>query len=277
MLSYLNIRGIPLACREKNRGRENAIVFIHGNSGSSCAWNKQMNSALQDHYRLIAFDLPAHGQSSVSPDPADDYNLKGLGRIMAKAVQTLLPEGNYILAGVSVGTNIIAEMLLHGVKPRGLVLAGACIAGGDYTLDKIFLPGTDTAFLFQDHLPAEVVEKGYKAAIPTTGPADLQQVIKDYFTVRSPFRSTLLQSIAGGIYGNEPEMVQQSGEPVLLVFGKDEKAVNPDYLDDAPFLLWKNKIIKLPGGHFIQLDQPDTFNDYLLAYARDAFSGFNAR
>lgn len=271
---YILIDGIRIAYYEQNPQSEHTIFFIHGNSASSAAWSKQFASPMLVHYRLIAFDLPAHGRSSVSPDPENDYGLKGLGRIMAKAVQAFSSEDNYILCGVSLGTNIIAEMIACGINPKGLVLAGSCIIGGDYSLDRVFLPGIDTAFLFQDFPPAETVEKGYKAVLSTTDIDDLQQIIKDYFSVQAPFRSSLLQSITNGIYSNEPEMVLQSGLPVLLVFGKDEKAVNPDYLDDAPFPLWKRKIIKLPGGHFIQLDDSNAFNDYLLAYTRDAFSGF---
>lgn len=274
---FMLVEGIRIAYYEQNPHSEHTICFIHGNSASSVAWSKQFASPLLAHYRLIAFDLPAHGQSSVSPDPANDYMLKGLGCIMAKTVQAFLPKDNYILSGVSLGTNIIAEMLACGINPRGLVLAGSCIIGGDYTLDKVFLPGIDTAFLFQDFPPAETVEKGYKAVLATTDTDDLQQIIKDYFSVQAPFRSSLLQSITNGVYSNEPEMVLQSGLPVLLVFGKDEKAVNPDYLDNTPFPVWKERVIKLPGGHFVQLDDPDTFNDYLLAYAQDAFSGFNAK
>lgn len=274
--NFIMVDGIRIAYYEQNHQSKHTIFFIHGNSASSAAWSKQFASALLMHYRLIAFDLPAHGRSSISPDPADDYTLKGLGRIIAKAVQAFSSEENYILCGVSLGTNIIAEMLSCGIKPVGLVLAGSCITGGNYTLDKVFLPGTDSAFFFQDSPPAETVEKGYKAVIPTTGTDELQQIMKDYFSVQTPFRSSLLQSIANSLYSNEPEMIQQSGLPVLLVFGKDEKVVNPDYLNDPPFLLWKNRGIKLPGGHFIQLDDPDAFNDYLLAYALDAFSGFNA-
>src|SRR5690349_10408510 len=45
-----------------------AIVFVHGNSASSLAYQKQLESSLADHYRLIALDLPGHGSSPAATD-----------------------------------------------------------------------------------------------------------------------------------------------------------------------------------------------------------------
>lgn len=271
---FITIDNIRIAYYEQNPQLQHTVLFIHGNSGSARSWEKQFSSPAFTQYRLLAIDLPAHGQSSASPDPAGDYNVKGLGRIMAKAAQALLPAANYVLTGVSLGTNVIAEMLAYKAQPKGIALLGSCVTGEKYTLDKVFIPGADTGFLFRDEPPANVIETGFRSLVPTLAEQDLRQCIHDHGLVQACFRSTLLQSVMDNTFSDEPALIKQWGLPALVIFGKDEKAVNPDYLDDAPFTLWKNRVIKLPGGHFIQLDAADALNGYLSDYARDAFSDF---
>jgi len=47
---------------EKNPEADKTILFIHGNSTSKKIFQKQLTSSLFDQ-RLIAVDLPGHGES----------------------------------------------------------------------------------------------------------------------------------------------------------------------------------------------------------------------
>src|SRR5882757_9166310 len=94
---FISVEGIRLSYLEKNPEGGKVIFFIHGNSSSSHAWRAQFESELLAGYRLIAFDLPAHGGSAAP----QDYSLPGLGRIMAKAVILLAGERDYIISGLS--------------------------------------------------------------------------------------------------------------------------------------------------------------------------------
>jgi pimeloyl-ACP methyl ester carboxylesterase len=55
---------IQLHALETGAQRGRPILFLHGISQSSLAWNLQMNSSLADSHRLVAMDLRGHGGDS---------------------------------------------------------------------------------------------------------------------------------------------------------------------------------------------------------------------
>ncbi len=85
----LTIKGIRIACIEQNPDCKNTIFFIHGNSLSSASWMKQFNNEILSKYRLIAFDLPAHGDSAASPEPDNHYTFSGMASIATLLVEQL--------------------------------------------------------------------------------------------------------------------------------------------------------------------------------------------
>lgn len=267
---YIDVEGIKLFYLEKNEAAKTTIFFLHGNSGSSNAWRKQWIDPLFSNYRLIAFDLPSHGKSDVAKET--DCTLPGLARLLSSAVKQLSRNEPFILTGVSLATNIIAEMLAYDVKPAGIVLAGPCIAGGEFTLEKMVKPGTHVSVVFQDDAPAEEIDAYATETSLSDAEDDLDFFRQDYATVAKPFRSLLAQSIFNNQMNNQIELLQKNEIPILMIFGKDEKVVDPDYLDRAPLQLWQNKIFKITGAsHLVNIDQPDSFNNLLRKFVEDVF------
>jgi pimeloyl-ACP methyl ester carboxylesterase len=255
---------------KKNEAAKPTIFFFHGNSGSSNAWRKQWNDPLFSNYRLVAFDLPSHGQSD--PAKPEDCSLPALGRFFSKAVKQLSGSKPFILVGVSVATNIIAEMLAFDIKPSGIVLVGPCIAGGEFTLEKMAKPDTHISVVFQDNAAAEILDAYAKEASLSSSGDDLEYFKREYAAVASPFRSLLAQSIFNNQMSNQVELLQKSKLPVLMIFGKNEKLIDPDYLDGAPLPLWQNQIFKIKGAsHLVNIDQPEAFNNLLRKFAEDVF------
>jgi pimeloyl-ACP methyl ester carboxylesterase len=73
-------------------------------------------------------------------------------------------------------------------------------------------------------------------------------------------------------FSDEIGLLQQLDLPLLIIFGKDEKVVDPDYLDDAPLKLWQNMIYKIAGAsHLVNIDRPEEFNTLVASYAVDMF------
>jgi pimeloyl-ACP methyl ester carboxylesterase len=271
-MSYknLSVKGINIAWQEKNPEENTTIFFIHGNSNSSGLWRKQFDSPVFAGYRLVAFDLPAHGESDAAPDPGKDYTGQELGALMADAVSKIANDRPYIIAGLSLGTNIVAEMLAFHLSPSGIILASPDVMGGAYTLDKAILPGADTSVLFMDNAPADAVSQYTHLASLSTDPADHQLLFDDYFRVKAPFRSELLKTAINGRFSDEIALLQITGIPVLVIFGKDETMLNINYLEEAPFPVWKNTFFKLPGAsHFVNLDQPGSFNELVASYIKE--------
>jgi pimeloyl-ACP methyl ester carboxylesterase len=270
--SYLAVDGISIAYRLLNAGERNTIFFIHGNSGSSDAWRKQLSSPLLANYRLIAADLPNHGNSS--PLEANgDFSLPGIAKIVATAVALLGNGQPYIICAISLGTNIVAEMPVGETEPAGYFFAGPCIIGEGFGMDKMILPDLDPTAIFTDNAPEEGLIKYASETSASTDASDLGSFLKDYYAVRGNFRSSLYASIAAGNYNDQISLIQKRNCPVCIVFGKAEKVVNTNYLNAAPINLWNQTIYEIPGAsHLVNIDAPDAFNEVLAAFAKDMFT-----
>jgi pimeloyl-ACP methyl ester carboxylesterase len=265
---YLQVEALTLSYLEQNPTAPSTIVFIHGNSGSAQSWRKQYASPLLQEFRHIILELPGHGSSTLC-EPAS-CSVTGLARICGKALELLHDDKPFILAGISLATNIIAEMLAFQPVPKGLVLAGPCIVGKEYPLQSQIKNETHVHVVFQDEPDAAHLLAYVRETSVSTDPEDLEWFIKDFKAVQSPLRSMLAQSIAEGKFSDEVTLISESGLPVLLIFGEDEKIIETSYLDTSPINLWEDQIFKISGAsHLVNIDQPMAFNQLLARYGQD--------
>lgn len=272
MKESLTANGITIAYNIFHPEKENTIFFIHGNSSSSNTWRKQVESSLLADYRLVTFDLPNHGNSSAIIETGD-FSLPGIAKIMEAALLQLVNDKPFIICSISLGTNIVAEMLMGAIEPNGLLLAGPSIAGEGFGLDKMMLSGADLSAVFAENVPEEAVIKYASATSLSEYKEDLDCFLKDYHSVQGTFRSSLFATIAAGNYSDEVAIIQQLQYPVCIVFGEDEKVVNTHFLDAAPIKLWNKTIYKIPlASHLVNIDAPGVFNNLIAEYAKDIFT-----
>ncbi len=270
---FILVDGLKLAYLERNAHAEKILFFIHGNSSSARSWKKQLESEVLSDYTLIAFDLPAHGDSGASERTAEDYCIPGLAAIIAKAVTSLAGDFPYLLVGLSLGTNIIAETLMLGLNPAGMVLAGSCIGGGKITTENFIKPDTHIFVVFSERSSEAELEIYASEAMFTSDKENVEAFITDYYNVKPLFRPTLFHSIQELKYNDEIELVQRYDKPLLLIFGLEEKIINPDYLDHVPLKVWNDAIYKLSGAsHLVNVDQSQAFNQLLADYAEAMFN-----
>lgn len=270
--TFVTTNNLQIACYIFNPEQVNTIFFIHGNSSSSRVWRKQVESPSFVDYRLITIDLPSHGNSD--PLPADaDFSLPAMAEIMSEVVMQLINDKPFIICGSSLGTNIVAEMLANVFSPNGLILAGPCIVGEGLGLDKMILPTADVTPVFAENVPAELVNKYAGETSISTDTKDRQIFLEDYHAVKDPFRSALYATIAAGIYSDEIAILQKNNCPICIVFGKDERVVNPYYLDEMPINVWNKIIYKIPeASHLVNIDAPEAFNELLVQFAKEIFT-----
>lgn len=271
--NFITVEGIQLAFHEANGDSENIIFFIHGNSTSSKAWSKQLTSQHLSSYKLIALDLPAHGKSDLLNGTSFNYSLPDLGKIIATAVKQKAGEGRYILVGISLGTNIIAEMLAYDIQPAGIVLTGSCVLGGEITMDKIFKKDIDLHAVFTDYVPEEELKKYFSLGSLSFQEGDWLNFTGDYYKVKDNFRSKMIGTVAAGNLSNEIHLLQKQPFPLLLVFGEDEKVCDTGYLDNAGLNLWRHHSFKVKdAGHYVNIDQPEKLSELLAEYAKEIFT-----
>ena len=177
------------------------------------------------------------------------------------------------ICSISLGANIVAEIPVGETEPAGYFLAGPCIIGEGFKMDKMMLPDIDPTAIFSDNASKEDVIKYATATSLSTDITDLNYFLKDYHTVQGSFRSSLYATIAAGNYNNQIRLIQLRSCPVCIVFGQYEKIVNIHYLDDAAINLWNKIIYKIPEArHLVNIDAPDAFNKILAAFAKDRFT-----
>ncbi len=271
-LKSVSVNNLSLAYYEQNEDADHTIFFVHGNSASGKAWAKQFQGSHLLPYRLIAFDLPAHGQSDPLNGSAFNYSFPDLGKVLHDAVKVLSGNKPYILAGVSIGTNIVTESVAHGLTPAGVVLVGACVLGGEYTVEKVTHDDPLIGIGFSDKISEDDLKAYSKLGFDSVDGDDWKAFETDFRKVKDGFRGKMATSFMSGDYNDEVKLLREQPALLLVIFGENERVCRIDYLDDARLNLWKGQIYKIPAaGHFVQTDQPLVFNKMVAAFAGDVF------
>src|SRR6056297_2734848 len=85
----IQIQGLKIACYD-NENKKRPLVFIHGNSLSSDTFSNQLSDEyLSSNFRLIAPDIPGHGDSEWAKEPEQVYSHDGLYNFIVEFIETL--------------------------------------------------------------------------------------------------------------------------------------------------------------------------------------------
>jgi pimeloyl-ACP methyl ester carboxylesterase len=265
---FLHIQQGQVCYYEANEDAPKTLFFIHGNSGSSLMWSKQFYSKLRDKFRLVAIDLPGHGDSFRSTRPEEQYSPIGTSEIISGIIKRLDNQKPFVLVGFSYGTNLVAEMLKYEIRPAGTLLASPCVIGKDHDMPKVFLQSSQPPIFFYNESKQDHVKNWLDANLFTDDIKNVNLLMADYFRVSSDFKPVLFKTAAEGKVSDEIALLNQSGIPICVVFGTKDTLVNINYLDDSPFPLWQNHLYKMPGaGHWVNINQAEEFNSILSSYA----------
>jgi pimeloyl-ACP methyl ester carboxylesterase len=242
------------------------ILMIHGTGSCRAVFGKQLESALADQHRLIAVDLPGHGESADAADVAA-YTLRGLTGVMTEVVHQLGLD-RFALLGWSLGGHIALEMIEHrGLS--GLVICGTPpIARGPIAMLRAFRPSLDAPLASKEHYTDRDVARMFSLLYTRGATPELLEAIK-----RSDgrARAAAVRSMTRGECSDERRAVMVSPVPVAIINGRGEPFVRLSYLDGlAGPTLWHGVPLVIEGaGHACFWDQPEAFNELLGAFAGD--------
>ena len=271
-LNVLYVEGILISFNIKNQNAKNVIFFFHGNSASAEYWENQLNEDRFSAYCLIAFDLPGQGKSSASPDPENHYSLLAFGRIMVNAVKQLVNDRAFQFVGLSLGTNIIAEMLAYGLRPCGISLIAPNIIGDGFPIEKAQQPEVDLTCLSFDEVTLTNLLETVKKAVFNQTEKNISLITNSFYKADCRFRSSMFKNFLAGKVSDEIKLLKKCEVPLLMIFGEEEMLLDIHYLDDAPLLLWHDQFFYVPkAGHFVILDQPEHTNILLALYIEERF------
>ena len=230
-------------------GAEPALVLLHGFGAQKDVW-LELGAAL-DGRRLLAPDLPGHGDSDRGPGA---YDAERLAAELGSWLDAIAP-GPVALGGNSLGGELAARLALRRpAQTRALVLlapagvespAPAALADSLRAGANPLIPTTRGAF-------DELVDFAYEV------PPDLPGLARDVLAAdtrrRAPFLRELFAAL--GPRGLE-ERLPQIDAPALVVWGAQDRVLDPSA---AP--VWADalgaELTVLPGvGHVPMMEAPD--------------------
>jgi pimeloyl-ACP methyl ester carboxylesterase len=257
-----------LAVEESGHG-EIPLVMIHGNSYSRGVFRHQLHSSLSANHRLIAFDLPGHGESSDAPDPGRTYTVEGLADATVELLGKLGID-NAIVLGWSMGGYVGAEMTLRFPGLRGLMITGAPPVDRDH-MAQAFKPSPQLGLAGQqDWSPAEA-ETFLQGTVGKSAEPFMRDAVA---RADGRLRKTIFTSLDTSSSPSSLQIVESSPTPLAVVNGEEDLLINLDYFDSIKYAnLWEKHCHRLAGlGHAPFWEDPKEFNPLLERFVADVTS-----
>ena len=261
-----------IAVEEAGQG-DVPVLLIHGNSSCRSVFRQQLAGPLAQDHRLIAFDLPGHGDSGDAPDPVRSYTRPGLAdaaiEILAK-----LGVGDVVLFGWSLGGHIALEMVPRLPRIRGVMISGTPPVGRGRMADG-FIPAPHMKLAGQEHLSPEEID-AFGHAIFAEGFAPFLREAMARTDGRA--RKILFEAARAGIGVDQRQVVETTPVPLAVVNGADDPFIRLDYIDSLHYArLWEGECHRLPGlKHAPFWEAPDAFDPLLDQFLLDV-SGDSGR
>lgn len=238
-----------------NYGKGNeALVLVHGWTQNVDGWRDQA-ADLAKRSRVIAIDLPGHGQSE---KPQTTYSMD----YFARAVEAVMNDAKVkraVLVGHSMGTPVARQFYRkYPEKTIGIVVVdGALRPFGDRALMDRMIAG------FRSPKFREAAQPMFVAM---WGP-NLQSEAKDRTT--ASFMNTPQHVVVSAMEGMADASIWGEDKitvPVLAVMAKNQfypPNVEESFRGIAPtmeFYMWDGV------GHFLMMEKPKEFNEVVVAF-----------
>ncbi len=266
----LIINNENIICYDINTSNQ-AVIFIHGNSSSSKAFSNQLNEDRLKKYRLITFDFPGHGDSQYSSDPDQSNSISGYISFIQEIIQHFKLE-KYVLAAHSMGGDIALQSISKLPGVIGLVIFGTGPVKNPLNFEEIAYPSPVLQYIFKPVLIEDEAMTWAKNSVLYD--ENLVQLIYDDIKKTDPnARVVLGKSILSGQYLNEVEVLEKLDKPVAIFHGEKEPFIKLSYLQSLKIRnLWQSKVHVIEDScHFPQLENPKSFNHFLLKFLEDIF------
>jgi 2-succinyl-6-hydroxy-2,4-cyclohexadiene-1-carboxylate synthase len=262
--------GDELRLHVVSSGKGEPLLLLHGFTGSSSTWD-YFRSMLDSDFRVIAVDLPGHGQSSIPGDPKR-YSLDRLSSDLAKVLDDLQIDRAAVF-GYSMGGRAALRFALNEPTHLSFLILESTTPG----IDEASRPQRAAA----DGLLADMIERDGVAAfvakwerlplwntqarMPDAGRRTLhnQRLAND--------ARGLANSLRGAGSATDPAVTERLNEiqtPTLILTGElDTKYIEIGRILESGIPNAEMQIIP-DAGHAIHLEQPDAVIDAIRGFLR---------
>jgi len=238
-----------LAVEQRAEG-ETAVLLLHGNSSGRGVFRHQFEGSFAARYRMIAFDLPGHGQSSDALDPQRTYTLPGFADATLELLAAL-GISDAIVFGWSLGGHIAIEMISRYPGLRALRLSGSPPTGklrGVNDMRKGFNTSPRASIAGE---PVWSESDAHSFLHSLFGESADSFLLEAAMRADGRLRKRLLESSREGVGTNQREAVESATIPIAVVNGAEDPFVDLDYFETVNFQnLWDGVDHRLAGlGH----------------------------
>jgi pimeloyl-ACP methyl ester carboxylesterase len=259
----ISLGSSTIAYRE-SPGAGTPIVLIHGNSCSGQAFERQFASSIADKYRLVALDLPGHGDSSPAMDPDTAYSLRGYAETLVQFVDRRGLQAA-IFVGWSLGGHIVLQAAEQLDRALGFMVFGTPPLARPFAPAECFLPHEGSSHLFTESL-AEAERRSFAALMfRSEGAVIPESFLADIQRTHPLARSRLLSKLLTEEFEDEVAIVERLPAPLAVLHGEHDQLVNAGYVRAlSRFEIWRGSAQIIPdAGHAPQWENPESFNALL--------------
>jgi pimeloyl-ACP methyl ester carboxylesterase len=245
------------------------IVMLHGSSASRRALDPIVRGPLADRFRVIAIDLPGHGESSNARDPASGYTIPGFADCVAEVLSALRID-RFAIYGWSLGGHVGIELLHRHPGVAGLMLTGAPpLPRGPIGMIRAFHASWDVFLASKETYSPRDVERYAQLCYGTTATIELKNDIR---RADGRFRAVMTRSLMRGDGADQKRTVEESRVPVAIVNGEHDPFIRHSFISglNIPHLWDQHAHLIYDAGHCAFRDNPERFTALLLRFATDA-------
>lgn len=242
--------GVKICYAEYGSG-DQLIVFIHGWCCDKSYWRKQIDY-FKDDFHVVTIDLGGHGNSGTN---RKDWTMSAYGDDVNSVLKKLDFEEVY-LVGHSMGATVTLEVASKWTKDNlELFLADHFIdtpVKNVKQFEKFIKPFENDFVNYSSQWVKSLM------FIPETNPELIKWITNDISKANQKVAISAIRNMFNIDYLPIIHNLNDRGVPMTLI-NSDYRPSNLDNLDKLGF-----KVVTMSDcGHFVMLEQPETFNNLL--------------
>jgi pimeloyl-ACP methyl ester carboxylesterase len=266
----ITVGGVSAPVIEAGPENAEAVVFVHGNPGSSRDWEALVDG-VGEFGRAVAIDMPGFGEAD---KPRDfEYNVGGYAAFLQGAFDQLAITRVHLVVHDFGGPFGLVWGLQHPEAWASVALINIGILPGYkwHTMARRWRTPV-LGELLQAYIPRAAWRKNMQSANPKGLPPEFVDQMYDNYdrgTRRAVLKLYRATPDPGDAADEVGKAIKALNKPALVVWGMADPFLPGKYADQQADFFDVKKTVKLPeSGHWPFQDDPDAVREALLPYLK---------